>query len=167
MIQGFGGVQGSFGTCRKCHLHLCALTGPDFLSMNKLAAVRGLTTASSQKPFRRQNPIFLKKGEAVKRPPPPLPSDTDSAHVYGMPGTYRSAEQIRSAGPVDPPMKPLIQSQYTEAWMKMNNSRLHEFDRRRNYIAPKQPAIAKAAKALREAQGTAHMAVLVLFGVCH
>jgi Domain of unknown function (DUF4483) len=138
----------------------CAFAGPDFLSMNRLAAVRGLTTAASQKPFRRSNLIVLKKGEAVKRPPPPLPSDTDSSHVYGMPGTYRSAEQIRNAGPLDPPMKPLIQSQYTEAWVKMNHARAHEFDRRRHYIAPKQTATAKAAKALREAQGAAQTAAL-------
>jgi Domain of unknown function (DUF4483) len=122
--------------------------------MNKKAAVRGLTTAASQKPFRQQNPVVLKKGEAVKRPAPLLPSDVNPSHTYGTPGTYRSAEQIRSAGAVDPPMKPLIQSQYTEAWVKMNNARAHEFDRRRHYIAPKQSAAAQAAKAKREAQGT-------------
>lgn len=122
--------------------------------MNRLAAVRGLTNASSQKPFRQQNPIFLKKGEAVKRPAPLLPSDVNHTHTYGTPGTYRSAEQVRNAGPVDPPMKPLIQSQYTEAWVKMNNARAHEFDQRRNYIAPKQSASSKAAKAKREALGT-------------
>ena len=66
--------------------------------MNKLAAIKGLTNASSQKPFRQKHPIFLKKGEAVKRPPPLLPSDVNPKHTYGTPGTYRSAEQIRNAG---------------------------------------------------------------------
>ncbi|NJR41659.1 MAG: cilia- and flagella-associated protein 77 [Akkermansiaceae bacterium] len=39
------------------------------MSMNKLAAMSGLTTASSQKPFRQKHPVFLKKGEAVNAPP--------------------------------------------------------------------------------------------------
>ena len=128
--------------------------------MNKLAAMKGLTNAAAQKPFRQQHPIFLKKGEAVKRPPPLLPSDVNHKHTYGTPGTYRSAEQIRNAGPVDPPMKPLIQSQYTEAWVKMNKARAHEFDLGRSYIAPRQSASAKAAKAKREAQGVHHTAHL-------
>lgn len=106
--------------------------------MNKHAAIRGLTTAPQQHKFRVDHPACLKNGEAVKRPAPLLPSDKNTEHVYGMPGTYRTAEQVRSAGSTDPPMKPLIQSQFSNSWVMMNNARSHQFDKRKAYIAPKR-----------------------------
>lgn len=112
--------------------------GPDFLSMNKHAAIKGLTSAPQQHKFRVHHPACLKNGEAVKKPAPLLPSDVDTEHVYGMPGTYRTAEQIRNAGSTDPPMKPLIQSQFSNAWVSMNKARAHEFDKRKAYITPKR-----------------------------
>lgn len=105
--------------------------------MNKKAAISGLTTAAQQHPFRKDNPICLKAGEAVKKPPPPLPSDLDPTFTYGMPGTYRSAEQMRNGGPSDPPTKPLIQNQYAAGWVKMNALRAAEFDHNSTYIPPR------------------------------
>lgn len=105
--------------------------------MNKLAASRGLTTAAQQPSFRSTHSVCLKKGEAVRRPTPLLPSDINPAHVYGMPGTHRTAEQMRVAGPYDPPMKPLVQNQYGGEWMRMNESRASHFDEHSHYIVPR------------------------------
>jgi hypothetical protein len=105
--------------------------------MNKLAAMEGLTVASEQHAFRQKHPICLKHGEAVKKPPPPLPSDLDSAFVYGMPATHRTAEQVRNAGKFDPPTKALIQGQFMNSWVEMNTQRANEFDKRRIYIPPR------------------------------
>lgn len=108
------------------------------MSMNKHAAIKGLTSAPQQHQFRTDHPACLKNGEAVKKPAPLLPSDIDTEHVYGMPGTHRTAEQVRNAGRTDPSMKPLIQSQFSNTWIAMNEARAHEFDKRKAYIAPKR-----------------------------
>ena len=65
--------------------------------MNKRAAVAGVTKAHDQLLFRTQHPASLRSGEAVRKAPPQLPSDVDPAFTYGVPGTYRSAEQVRAA----------------------------------------------------------------------
>lgn len=119
--------------------------------MNKHAAMKGLTTAPQQHPFRMEHPACLKNGEAVKKPVPLLPSDKDSDHIYGMPGTYRSAEQVRHAGSSDPPMKPLIQSQFSNAWITMNQTRAHQFDKRKAYITPHR---AKSINVANQSTGT-------------
>lgn len=106
--------------------------------MNKHAAIKGLTSAPQQHRFRMDHPACLKNGEAVKKPAPLLPSDIDTEHVYGIPGTYRTAEQVRNAGSTDPSMKPLIQSQFSSTWISMNQARAHEFDKRKAYITPKR-----------------------------
>jgi hypothetical protein len=105
--------------------------------MNKLAAIGGITKASQLHAFRKAHPMSLCSGEAVRKPTPPLPSDVDPTFTYGMPGTHRTAEQVRSAGPSDPPTKPLIQNQYATTWVKMNALRAAEFEARRNYIPPR------------------------------
>jgi hypothetical protein len=105
--------------------------------MNKLAAVHGLTKASEQHAFRKAHPVSLKSGQAVEKSPPPLPSDLDPAYTYGMPGTHRSAEQIRNAGQTEPFFKPLVQNQYANAWIQMNALRAADFDRRTTYIPPR------------------------------
>ena len=105
--------------------------------MNKSAAMHGLTTAKEQHAFRAAHPRALKSGEAVRKPPPPLPSDLDATFTYGMPGTHRTAEQMRNAGPSDPPTKPLVQNQYAHAWVAMNAQRAAAFDRSSTYIPPR------------------------------
>jgi hypothetical protein len=120
--------------------------------MNKLAAIHGLTKASEQHGFRKAHPKSLKSGEAVKKPPPPLPSDLDPAFTYGMPGTHRSAEQIRNAGPTEPLFKPLVQYQYADTWVHMNAVRAAEFDRRSTYIPPRGTKATQGHKS-----GTVHL----------
>jgi Domain of unknown function (DUF4483) len=126
--------------------------------MNKLAAVSGVTHAREQHAFRAAHPARLRSGDAVHKAPPPVPSDTDPAFTYGMPGTHRSAEQVRNAGPSDPPTKPLIQNQYANAWIKMNAVRAATFDSHSGYIPPRGTAAtaghrAGAALSLRRAHG--------------
>ena len=105
--------------------------------MNKLAAVNGLTTASEQPAFRASHYVCLKNGHSARKGPPLLPSDINQNHTYGIPGTHRNAEQIRTGGPFDPPVKPLIQNQYAADWKKMNHARAHVFDTRSQYIPPR------------------------------
>jgi hypothetical protein len=129
--------------------------------MNKLAAIKGMTTAQQQQPFRKEHPVCLKAGEAVKKAPPLLPSDIDPTFTYGMPGTYRSAEQIRGAGPSDPPTKTLLQNQYANSWTKMNAMRAGTFDRSSTYIPPRGTAATKghqqgARRSLLRSQGVPH-----------
>lgn len=110
--------------------------GPDFVAMNKLAAVSGQTTAKELPTFRQSNYVTLKKGENTLKPPPPVPSDKDPAYTYGMPSAYRTAEQVRSAGPEEPPMKYVVQGAYQHDWIRMNQTRSGQFVEGQHYIKP-------------------------------
>uniref|UniRef100_A0A061R1H1 Flagellar associated protein n=1 Tax=Tetraselmis sp. GSL018 TaxID=582737 RepID=A0A061R1H1_9CHLO len=96
--------------------------GPDFTKMNKTAAMNGLTKSKEQHMHRVQHYAYLKKGEAVRQPPPKLPSDTNVEHTYGTSSTHIPLEVYRVTG--DPAnMKNLIQNSYADEWISMNRSR--------------------------------------------
>ena len=103
-------------------------SGPDYLRMNKLAALRllsgftprpsckakasslnaqslpcvwflrGMTKPEQVAHFRGAHPIKLKRGTAAMRPSPRLPSDADPLHTYGSLPAFRSMETTRMMG---------------------------------------------------------------------
>lgn len=87
--------------------------GPDYVSMNKLAAMRysvktfllllltihpcsGLTDSKSLRSFRSQNPLTIKRRDTYSR----NSSFTTKLQnkIFGMESCYRSAEKIRNYG---------------------------------------------------------------------
>ena len=73
------------------------------------SSLSGLTKSSELPQFRSTHSIALKKAETGRRPAPPLPSDHDPRHTYGLPGTFRNAQTQREKGPYEAPMKHLMQ----------------------------------------------------------
>ncbi|CAL8468125.1 g7664 [Coccomyxa elongata] len=99
--------------------------GPDYRSMNKQAAICGLTRADQQMSFRFAHPQTLARGIATHKPPPPLPSDKDASHTYGCHSSHRSQEQIRIAGKEDPKMQQLVQGAFQWDWVHAHSVRTH------------------------------------------
>lgn len=93
---------------------------PDFKSMNRNAAVHGLTTAKEQPAFRNAHMKTVKKFDHTRKPGMPLPSDRDPRHTYGKPASHRTADVVRVCGPVEPPIKHLVQGAYQEDWVHQN-----------------------------------------------
>ena len=58
----------------------------------------GLTVAPQQHMHRNEHYEYLKKGNAVMKPQPKLPSDLNVEHTYGMPSTHIPLEVYRVAG---------------------------------------------------------------------
>ena len=62
-------------------------------------------------PSNLPSPLPLhQKPEANRRPEPVLPSDKDPRHTYGLPGSHRSAQTVREKGPIEAPIKHLVQA---------------------------------------------------------
>ena len=79
------------------------------LPSSPLPSLSGLTKSSELPQFRSTHSIALKKADTGRRPAPPLPSDHDPRHTYGLPGTFRNAQTQREKGPYEAPMKHLMQ----------------------------------------------------------
>lgn len=95
--------------------------GPDFRKMNKTAAMRGLTVAPQQHMHRAEHYEYLKKGNAVMKSNPKLPSDVNVEHTYGMPSTHIPLEVYRVSG--DPAnVKNLIQNSYANDWISSHKA---------------------------------------------
>lgn len=131
--------------------------GPDFISMNKSAAIAHRVTSQEQTPFRHEYPITLKRGDTgntLKKKP--LPSDRNPDFVYGRKSEHRPLEETRlTGGDVD--IKNLVQGAYTNDWTKMNLLREAEFQEAHLKPLPKptkasagHAAGAKAAGAKKE-----------------
>eukprot|EP00891_Asterochloris_glomerata_P002893 jgi/Astpho2/2893/Aster-x0546 len=115
-----------------------AQPGPDFMAMNKKAALSGLTKSHQQHTFRQSHPVSQRVGLAASHvSAPKLPSDRQADFTYGKPSTYKSMEEIRVAGLENPVMKHLIQGAYGWQWMQMNDARAQEFSRGAHYIPPR------------------------------
>lgn len=56
-------------------------------------------------------------------PRPPLPSDAEPGHMYGMPPGHRAAEVVRWKGNFEPPVKHLVQGAYVHDFIKTNAKR--------------------------------------------
>ncbi|MEW5308766.1 MAG: hypothetical protein WDW38_000699 [Sanguina aurantia] len=109
---------------------------PDFKTMNKLAAIDGLTSAKELPSFRASHMVTVKPFDVTKsQKSPSLPSDRSHKHTYGMASSYRSAEVIRACGPEEPPVKWLVQGAYQDAWVQDNASKDLSSEKR-PYIPP-------------------------------
>lgn len=111
-----------------------SVPGPDFVAMNKGAAMDGLTGANQQRQYRKENPKRLELG-AKEIPKPVLPSDQNQEHTYGRRSLNRPYEELRLTGP-KPEMVDLVQGQYSMDWVKMNNTRKDHFEQSHAVIAP-------------------------------
>eukprot|EP00775_Hariotina_reticulata_P003480 gene3479-3749_t len=137
-----------------------AKPGPDYLAMNKAAADGGLVSSSQVKEFRETHPLRLRTGvDKVTKAAPILPSDIDPSFTYGTPASFRSAEDNRNFGPLEPPIKGLVQGQYMNEWTTMNLARKDDFDIRKKYIKPSATAATQghalgAALTIAKTRGT-------------
>eukprot|EP00798_Chlamydomonas_sp_ICE-L_P023122 gene23122-30323_t len=94
----------------------------DFKQMNKLAAISGMTSAKDQPGFRAANPATVtKRTETTLKKGVTLPSDKNVKHTYGLPSSHRTAETIREKGPVEVPLKHLVQGAYADEWAVQNS----------------------------------------------
>ena len=108
--------------------------GPNFVAMNKGAAMEGLTKATQQRPYRVENPVKVELG-MKESPKPELPSDNNEAHTYGRRSANRPFEEVRLTGQ-QPDMVDLMQGQYSSDWVKMNMTRREEFEEAHEKIEP-------------------------------
>mmetsp|Transcript_8640 Transcript_8640/g.28348 ORF Transcript_8640/g.28348 Transcript_8640/m.28348 type:complete len:246 (-) Transcript_8640:48-785(-) len=108
--------------------------GDNFVAMDKLATMSGLTTAPEHRQFQQTNHIKLKTGRK-QRHAPPLPSDKDQSYVYGRPSWQRPPEELRQTGE-QPEMTALMQGAFHSDWVKMNQSRAEVFVSKSERIAP-------------------------------
>ncbi|KAH7441511.1 hypothetical protein KP509_03G041200 [Ceratopteris richardii] len=84
--------------------------------MNKLAAIRHVSRACQQRPFRKKHLIRLHISRRVgKSPSAKLPSEIDPNYIYGRPG-----EQ-------DEEMWKVMQHGYGDEWIRMNMEHQHRF----------------------------------------
>lgn len=82
----------------------------------------GITTAKDLPSFRASNKVLVKDSPVKKSPPTTssLPSSRNMTHTYGTPPGHRSPETVRSYGPIEPPVKHLVQGAYQDAWVLEN-----------------------------------------------
>lgn len=101
-----------------------ALPGPDFVAMNKLAAVNDVVTAKETAAFRSENHVTLpaeRAGARRKLPPSRLPSDRDPEHAYGRSSSAPSAEETRYGDSVS--AKQVVNGEFADEWKAMNRWR--------------------------------------------
>lgn len=101
-----------------------ALPGPDFVAMNKLAAVNDVVTAKETAAFRSENHVTLpaeRAGATRKLPPSRLPSDRDPLHAYGRSSSAPSAEETRYGDSVS--AKQVVNGEFADEWKAMNRWR--------------------------------------------
>ncbi len=108
------------------------------------AAKSGLTTAKDQPAFRATNMTLVKKFDHTRKPAQPLPSEKDPRHTYGMASAHRTADVARVCGPVEPPMKHLIQGAYQDEWTRQNLAKENKTARQGTWppVAALQPYLA-------------------------
>mmetsp|Transcript_15072 Transcript_15072/g.49437 ORF Transcript_15072/g.49437 Transcript_15072/m.49437 type:complete len:226 (+) Transcript_15072:24-701(+) len=122
--------------------------GPDFISMNKMAAIDEVIHSKDQRGFRIEHPVTLKRGDTgikTKQQKSALPSDTDPDFVYGRTSSQRPVEETRLTGDA-PDIKAVVQGSFMMDWVKMNEGRQDEFNKLRQKPVPK-PTKASAGHA--------------------
>jgi|TARA_B110000977_G_scaffold45136_1_gene61380 hypothetical protein len=106
------------------------LPGPDFKTMNKLAAVNDVVTAKETKAFREENVVTLRAGAGATSDPggsdlfvkPSLPSDGNPEHRYGKSSKQRTVEELKW-GSMDG-VKEMINGDFQHEWANANEKRL-------------------------------------------
>ena len=87
------------------------LPGPDFIAMNKLAAVNNVVTTREVSAFRSVNNITIRSGNHGRMDKTAvLPSDNDPEHAYGRPSAVSSIEDTRFGDSVS--IKALVNGEY-------------------------------------------------------
>mmetsp|Transcript_31764 Transcript_31764/g.38377 ORF Transcript_31764/g.38377 Transcript_31764/m.38377 type:complete len:234 (-) Transcript_31764:363-1064(-) len=115
-----------------------AKPGPDFMQMNKHAAISEVTKANGQRDFRTENPKTLKTGEHAETRVAkgvPLPSEINSDHTYGRQSSCRPVEETRLTGAA-PHIKNVIQGSFANDWISMNDKRAGLFEAQNSKIPP-------------------------------
>lgn len=77
----------------------------------------GVTTAKDLPAFRASNKVLVKADTHKKSLPTTLPSTRNLTHTYGTPPGHRCPEVVRSHGPMEPPVKHLVQGAYQDEWV--------------------------------------------------
>ena len=128
-----------------------ALPGPDFVAMNKLAAVNDVVTAKETAAFRSDHVTLPaeRAGATRKRPPSRLPSDRHPEHAYGRSSSAPSAEETRYGDSVS--AKQVVNGEFADEWKAMNRWRAEKM----------------AEKAARHARKTAGGATLTRAALGH
>ncbi|GAQ79831.1 hypothetical protein KFL_000390210 [Klebsormidium nitens] len=123
--------------------------GPDFMAMNLASIKSECTTASETRIFRETHDIRIKQGSPTKtRREPLIPSDYNPEHVYGRSTLVRTYAEKQWLS-CDTPIKKLIQNDYGDEWIRMNEARQEELNRQHEKVPPKttRAALGHASKA--------------------
>lgn len=106
-----------------------------------------MTDAATLQSFRNDNVIKQRVVEGTLPSRPPLPSDFDPTFRYGLHSKHRTAEVARYNGPIEPPIKHLIQGAYTHEFVHMNARRGMTSTNAADYVRkPIKPATTRAAE---------------------
>lgn len=112
--------------------------GPNYVTMNKLAAIGGKTMANEQHEFRQTHFVPLRRGDTGSRlgQKHTLPSDMDPNFKYGRASDDRPLEERRLTG-YTPSMRSLLQGDFYDEWIRMNQRRAQQFAQKVQRPPPK------------------------------